>query len=302
MTRRRESNQEIAEVLENVARLLEQKGANRFRIGSYRKAADTVRHADHSIAARCREAGPTDLERLPGVGGKLARSIGEIVETGRLRLADRLEAEVAPEELLARVPGVGKKFARRLHGELGIDSVEELERAAHDGRLDRLPGIGEKRLAGIRDSLAGMLSRSARRRARRRQQEDGKGGRGKPPARDRPRPAVQTLLDVDAEYRRKAKRGELKRIAPRRFNPEGEAWLPILHTERDGWSFTALFSNTARAHERNKTHDWVVLYYERDGSEDQCTVVTADRGPLTGKRVIRGRERECRAHYGADAG
>jgi DNA polymerase/3'-5' exonuclease PolX len=66
-----------------------------------------------------------------------------------------VESEVAPEEILTRVPGVGKKLASQLHEELGVDSLEELETAAHDGRLEEFPGIGEKRLAGIRDALAG---------------------------------------------------------------------------------------------------------------------------------------------------
>jgi hypothetical protein len=71
---------------------------------------------------------------------------------------------------------------------------------------------------------------------------------------------------------------------------------------RYGWAFTALYSNTKRAHELDKTHDWVVLYYERDGEEDQATVVTETRGPLGGKRVIRGRESETREYYEEVAG
>ena len=100
---------------------------------------------------------------------------------------------------------------------------------------------------------------------------------------------------MDAEYRRRAAAGELRRIAPRRFNPGGQAWLPVLHVDRDGWSFTALYSNTARAHELGTTRDWVVVYAERDGREDQCTVVTERSGALRGERVVRGREDECRA-------
>jgi putative hydrolase len=106
------------------------------------------------------------------------------------------------------------------------------------------------------------------------------------------------LLDVDAEYRRKSARGDLALITPRRFNPEGEAWLPVLHSERGGWHFTALYSNTARAHELGRTRDWVVVYYyDHDHHEYQCTVVTEFRGPLRGKRVVRGREQECREFY-----
>lgn len=107
-------------------------------------------------------------------------------------------------------------------------------------------------------------------------------------------PDVDTLLDVDREYREKAAAGTLRRIAPRRFNPLAEAWLPILHCQRGDWQFTALFSNTARAHALGKTADWVVLYFHSDhGPEGQRTVVTETTGPLQGQRVVRGREPEC---------
>jgi hypothetical protein len=110
-------------------------------------------------------------------------------------------------------------------------------------------------------------------------------------------PPIDLLLEMDREYREKAARDRLKRIAPKRFNPEGEAWLPIMRAKRVGWDFTVLFSNTAKAHDRGKTNDWVVIYYERHGRQQQCTVVTPERGKLQGRRVIRGRERECREHH-----
>lgn len=72
----------------------------------------------------------------------------------------------------------------------------------------------------------------------------------------------------------------------------------MLHAERGGWHFTALYSNTARAHELGRTRDWVVIYYyDGEHVESQCTVVTETRGVLAGKRVVRGREDECRAHH-----
>jgi putative hydrolase len=101
------------------------------------------------------------------------------------------------------------------------------------------------------------------------------------------------LLDADREYRDKAARAELPLIAPRRFNPERKAWLPVLHTEREGWHMTVLFSNTARAHELKRSHDWVVIYYyDADHHEGQCTVVTEIYGSKAGRRVVRGREKE----------
>jgi hypothetical protein len=160
--------------------------------------------------------------------------------------------------------------------------LEELEAAAHDGRLATVAGLGEKRVAGIRDSLAGRLARLR--------------PPGEPPADE---PPVGELLDVDREYRTAAAAGRLPRIAPRRFNPERRAWLPVLHTERGSRHYTALFSNTARAHELGRTRDWVVLYVDGGRGERQYTVVTARRGALEGRRVVRGREPECLEYYRA---
>jgi DNA polymerase (family X) len=145
-------------------------------------------------------------------------------------------------------------------------------------------------------SVSAILNRSSRRRARQMRRLEQNAQR-KDPLDEAARPSVTAILQVDEEYRRRAAAGKLKTIAPRRFNPSGQSWLPIMHSANEGWQFTALFSNTARAHELNKIRDWVVIYYERDGSEDQCTVVTEPGGSLKGRRVVRGRENECLAHY-----
>ena len=65
--------------------------------------------------------------------------------------------------------------------------------------------------------------------------------------------------------------------------------------------YTALFSNTARAHEFGATHDWVVIYRDDDADHSRWTVITASYGCLRGRRIIRGRERECEAHYARSA-
>jgi hypothetical protein len=114
-------------------------------------------------------------------------------------------------------------------------------------------------------------------------------------------PPVAEILDVDRQYREDAAAGRLRRITPRRFNPAGRAWLPILHTERGAHHYTALFSNTALAHQLGRTEDWVVVYLD-DGAGRQWTVVTEPRGALAGRRVVRGREDECRSHYAAASG
>jgi putative hydrolase len=76
-----------------------------------------------------------------------------------------------------------------------------------------------------------------------------------------------------------------------------EAWLPILHTSRKERHYTALFSNTARAHELRKTHDWVVLFCDDGTRENRYMVMTSEFGPLSGRRIVPGRDAECKKHY-----
>jgi len=296
------TNEDVAAALERVADLLEVQGANTFRVRAYRAAAESVRSSERAVAEVAEREGLDGLDRLPAVGKSIAAAILELCSRGRLAMLDRLEGEVSPEDLFATVPGIGEKLAHRVHDELGVETLEDLELAAHDGRLERVPGFGPRKARAVRDTLATMLSRSARRRARHARIVEAAardaGAPGAPGSAARPddeRPSVATVLAVDREYRKRAAADELRKIAPRRFNPDHVAWLPVLHVERDGWHFTALFSNTARAHELGTTRDWVILYYERDGHESQCTVVTERRGDLAGTRVVRGREDECRA-------
>jgi hypothetical protein len=285
-------NEEVADALERVADLLEAQGESPYRVRAWRAGARSVRSQPEPVAELLARAGPEGLDRLPSIGKSLAGAIAELVHTGRLRMLDRLEGEISPEDLFTTVPGIGEDLARRIHEQLHLDTLEELELAAHDGRLAQLPGFGPRRVRAVREALGSMLSRSTRRRARR---------VAAAAAHAAPPPAVATLLEVDAEYRRRAAAGELRHIAPRRFNPSRRAWLPVLHTQRGEHAFTALFSNTALAHQLGTTRDWVILYFERDGDEDQCTVVTEGRGPLAGRRVVRGREAECAAYYAGRA-
>ncbi|MBI3849923.1 MAG: DNA-binding protein [Verrucomicrobia bacterium] len=275
-------NEDIAGRLEEVARILAEQGANRFRVQAYQHAANALRELARPVSELFAAEGLVGLEKLPGVGESLARSIRDILLHGKLAMLDRLRGEHDPITLLTSVPGVGKTLAWRLHDDLNIETLEELEAAAHDGRLENIAGVGAKRLAGIRDSLAHRLGRVRQ---------------PTTPPTETDDPAVAELLDVDGEYRREATADTLKKIAPRRFNPSGEAWLPVLHTTRAGRHYTALFSNTAHAHNSHKTRDWVVIYYDGDEGERQCTVITSEFGRLNGLRIVRGREDECEAHY-----
>jgi len=279
-------NSEVADVLDRVADLMDVQHADGYRVRAYRRGAQTCRTVDRPLALILDEGDLKALEELPNIGKSLAVSIAEYLHTGRLRLLERLEGEVEPEDLFTTIPGIGPVLAHRLRKALGPVSLEELEAAAHDGRLADVNGFGERRAHAVRDVLAQMLGRTARERGRRFRQ------RAAPRA---DHPSIAAILEVDAAYRRAAAAGRLRRIAPRRFNPGGEAWLPILHASREGWFLTAMYSNSARAHRLGTTHDWVIVIYERDGVEGQATIVTEHAGPLAGRRVVRGRETECAA-------
>jgi hypothetical protein len=271
-------NHTIAEQLNEYARVLEAEGGSVFRVRAYRRAAEVIRDLGRPLQELVAEQGRAGLEAIPGIGNSLSYTIEGLVRDGEFRTARPADGELEPLRLLTSLPGVGPRTAEVLHDRLGIATLEELERAAEEGRLAEA-GIGPKRARGLRDVLAGRLQRSAA-------PEPVKG-----------EPDLEDLLAVEAAYREQAEQHRLPTLAPRRFNPEGERWLPIWRTERGGWRYRVLFSNTALAHRLGRTRDWVVLYFENDFHSGQRTVVTETRGDLAGRRVVRGRERECRAHY-----
>ncbi|RIA55730.1 helix-hairpin-helix domain-containing protein [Dichotomicrobium thermohalophilum] len=269
-------NHAIAARLREYADLLKQQGDDGFRRRAYERAADVIEGLDRSLADILENEGREGLIKLRGIGRGIAGAIAEMIATGHWSQLERLQGELVPEALFQTLPGIGPELAHRLVEEGEVESLEELEHALHFGELD-VTGIGPRRKRMLEATLADRLGTRVGRRA---------GGRA-------PKPPVEMLLDVDKEYRKRANSGRLRKIAPKRFNPSGEAWLPIMHARRDDWHFTVLYSNTARAHELDKTDDWVVIYYQKDGHpEGQCTVVTETRGPLAGQRVVRGREDE----------
>ena len=270
-------NRKAADILRECATLLTSQDANPFRINAYIRAAQTLEGLSEDASEILHREGESGLVKLPAIGTGIAAAIAEIERTGRLALLDRMRGSADPAVLFRVVPGIGPALAREIHDTLNIDTLEALEIAAHDGRLESVDGIGARRAAAIRASLESILGRARRARAS-----------------TATRPTVHTILEVDREYREKAANNELPRIAPKRFNPRSEAWLPIMHTERDGWHFTALFSNTATAHKLKRTRDWVVIYYyDGDHQEEQCTVVTETSGQMKNQRVVRGRESDC---------
>jgi hypothetical protein len=279
------TNEQIAQSLEEIAELLEAQDANPYRVRAYRQAAEMLRDLQRPVTEILKVEGVEGLRRLPTIGISLSRSIQQLVTTGHINLLDQLRGETTSTRVLATVPGIGPILAERIHEQLGIETLTELENAAYDGRLAQVPGFGRTRVRAVRETLAGRLHRRPRSPERVRSQ---------PPTNQ---PPVSELLDVDREYRARAKGDELPRIAPRRFNPTHEAWLPVLHTMRGVNHYTALYSNTARAHELDMIRDWIVIYRDDDGGSGQWTVITGQYGLLKGKRLVRGREEECAAFY-----
>jgi len=276
-------NQDIADKLLEIATLLEEQGANPYRVSAYRNAASVIIHLPQQVSEIVAHEGFQGLVALPGIGEGIARSIYEYVALGHMTRLESLKGGHDPVALFESIPGIGSKLAHRIIEYLHIDSLEALEVAAHNQRLEKIPGFTSKKVAMVQAWLAQVLGRQRPRAL---------------PHEPFTEPSVQLILQVDQQYRQKASAAQLPMIAPKRFNPEGKAWLPVMHVSKQGWHFTALFSNTARAHQLNRTQDWVVIYfYDDQQHESQHTVVTETHGALTGQRVVRGRETECREYY-----
>lgn len=136
------NNVVIAETMEGIAQLLELKGESPFKVRAYRKAALTIENLPVEIERLMREG---RLREVPGVGESISQKIVELLTTGKCEYYERLQAEF-PSGIgrLMEVPGIGPKTASRLAKELGIATVEELEQAVMDGRVAKLPRMGEK--------------------------------------------------------------------------------------------------------------------------------------------------------------
>ncbi|MBC8351209.1 MAG: DNA polymerase III [Planctomycetes bacterium] len=278
------ANSELALALRETAELLEAQGASPFRVQAYRNAAETIEVLDAPLWHTLEAEGTAGLVRFPTIGRSIAGTLAHMIRTGKFPLLERLRGDNAAEHLFATVADIGPQLAQRIHEHLGIETLWELEAAANDGRLAQVHGIGKKRLRAVRESLAGRFRRTPTTKPIALTETD----------LDAP---IAELLGVDREYRESAEKQRIPRIAPRRFNPTHAAWLPILHTERESRHYTAMFSNTARAHEMGASHDWVVIFRDDDGNHGQWTVITSNFGKLRSKRIVRGRESECASYY-----
>jgi DNA polymerase/3'-5' exonuclease PolX len=118
------TNDLVAECFFETARLLENQGANPFRVRAYRHAAETLRRLRQPVEQILGEEGPAGLERLPGIGPGLAAAICSYVATGRMPLQERLTRTRSPFGELTTVPGIGCLLAHRIHEKLEIATLE----------------------------------------------------------------------------------------------------------------------------------------------------------------------------------
>ena len=154
-------NADIANIFEEIADLLEIENANPFRVRAYRNAARQLQGM--GVAASDMVAGGEDLTELPGIGDDLAAKIQEIVETGKCQFLEKLRKKTPPTitELL-KIPGLGPKRVRALYHELDVHTLEQLARAARDGRIRKLPGFGEKTEQTILEAISAHVEKQAR--------------------------------------------------------------------------------------------------------------------------------------------
>ncbi|MEJ2756871.1 MAG: DNA polymerase/3'-5' exonuclease PolX [Anaerolineales bacterium] len=136
------TNKELADTFSLIADLLEIKGEVIYKILAYRKAADSLTNLSRNVEDIWKEGTLTDI---PGVGKAIAEKIDELLRTGELEFLNKLTAEV-PEKLAAllQIPDLGPKKVKLFWKNLGITTLAELEKAARDGQLADLPGMGEK--------------------------------------------------------------------------------------------------------------------------------------------------------------
>jgi len=148
------TNKQLAEVFANIADILEIKGEVIYKVLAYRRAATTLAEYQLDVNEVWRAG---KLKKIPGVGDAIAEKIAELLSTGKLDFYEKLKKEVPPGlvEMLT-VPDIGPKKVALFWKKLGLTTVADLEKAARQGKLRELSGMGEKSEAKI---LAGIAAR-----------------------------------------------------------------------------------------------------------------------------------------------
>jgi DNA polymerase (family 10) len=154
------SNAELARIFHEIGDMLEVKGELVFKTVAYHRAADAIAHSPVEISRAYLDGKPP---RIPGVGDAISKKIEELARTGRLAFYDRLREEVPPSLVdLLEIPGIGPRTVKQLHDELGIETLDDLRRAAESGSLRGLKGMSDKTEQGVLAGIAALESRQER--------------------------------------------------------------------------------------------------------------------------------------------
>ena len=154
------SNEDIAQVFENMASLLEFKGDAVFKIRAYQRAARIIDHLPYPLAQALNDG--MDLKAIPGIGDAISKKVREFIDTNQVQALERLKGEL-PDGILdvMELPGIGPRTAAVIVKELGITSLEDIEKAALDGSLAALPRMGEKSAETILDFIRSHRTKEA---------------------------------------------------------------------------------------------------------------------------------------------
>ncbi|QDT02104.1 hypothetical protein K227x_04750 [Rubripirellula lacrimiformis] len=270
-------NQKISSQLREIADLLEEQKASEFRVQAYRAAAETIAHRQAPIRETLEQDGVPGLVALPTIGHSIANLIESALRIERMPLLDRLRGQAKAEHFFATLPGIGPHLSHRIHEHLHLETLAELKAAAADGRLAHVPGIGRKRIEAIRACLAHRTDQPTASVAANTTNEW---------------ISVDELLDIDREYRERANDDSLAKTGSVHTEK-----TPIVHAQRNGRHYTAMFSHTANANQQHATHDWVVVYRDDANAHGRWTIITSKFGKLKGLRIVRGREDDCQDYY-----
>lgn len=146
-------NQGIAEIFFNMADILEIQGVE-WKPRAYRQAARSIDSLKEDVEGIYKKGGIKALEEIPGVGENLSKKIEEYIKTGKVSAYENLKSG-APQHIsvLVGVPGIGPKKVKKLSGLLKITTVAQLEKAARQHKIAKIPGFGEKSEQDILDSI-----------------------------------------------------------------------------------------------------------------------------------------------------
>ncbi len=148
------TNRKIAHLLEELADALEILGENPFKVNAYRKAARILQDLPEDVEEIFAREGTAGLEKIPGIGKRIATKIAQYLTEGKIRKHEEVLAQIPSGLLdLLDIPGLGPRTVHLLWKDLGVVDLESLKRVLDSGKVERLPGMGPKKVANIRKGI-----------------------------------------------------------------------------------------------------------------------------------------------------